>query len=296
MDIWISRDDDLPLAALGSPNILGSLNHYILAAVNPDTGPSSVWAFRSEGWHHVATLPAGCTVDCIYYDRALSRLWFGTHGSFAFYIIVDDAAINPYTSANTLYMPTGWLETCRQYGELALLNKDWQSVFVTGEFPTGTSVDVYYASDENEDWTLLGSVTTDNTELVWPYATRPSGKWVRLGFALSTTIPANSPRIQGIVTKFLPMTLDRFRYHMQLVVIERQRMLDHKLNVYTATQMSAHLDSLIKSVKPIYLEKPDGTQVVVKVEGFGQSISEFTQRRSGSRRLGLVYSLSLIEV
>lgn len=279
MDIWISREDDLPLPLLGSPLILASMNNWLLAAVDAGaTETSSVWAWQTEGWHHIATLPTGFRPTALYYDRELARLWIGTTGSYAFYVKVDDNAINPYNSTTSRFDQYGWLETPRIYGDLIKIDKDFESVFITGDFAAGTSCGVYFQSDQDSTWQLLGTVTADNTELQWnDIDTRPTGKWLKLGLLLATNDPTITPRVTAIVLKYLPMVTDKERWNLPLILASDQEMRDGSMNDYTVAQQMAHVKSLVTTVAPIMLEDIDGTQYRVKVEGASRQLMHYQQ-------------------
>lgn len=279
MDIWISRDDDLPAQLLGSPKILASMNHWLLAAVDAgDDETSSVWAWQTEGWHSITDIPKGFRPTALYYDRELARLWIGTTGSFAFYVNVDDNAINPYNSTSSRFAPYGWTETPKFYGDLIKMDKDFESVFVTGDFPTGTSAKIYYQSDQISDWTLLGTVTADNTELVWSnYTLRPSGKWIKLGYLLTTTDPTVTPRITAVVTKYMPNVTDRERWTLPLMLADYQEMRDGSVSTYTSAQQLAHLKALVKQVQPFTFEDFDGTEYTVKATGASRQLYHYDQ-------------------
>lgn len=297
MDVWISRDDDLPSAALGYPYIMAGMNNWLTVGVNPAAGSPTAWAFQDGAWHFLAALPPGCDIGVMYYDRAVSRLWLGTKGSFAYYLRVDDAALNPYNSSSSVYMPYGWIETPKFSGDLIKLDKDFESVFIAGEFDTGTSVAVYYQSDQDSTWQLLGTVTADGTELRWSdYTVRPTGKWIRLGLLLSTTDITVTPRVQAVVVKYLPMITDRERWVLPIVVADNQEMRDGTLNVQTAAQQLAHLKSLVASVSPVTYVDVDGTEYEVKITGAGRRVMRMQQELDGTRRVDWLFNIAIEEM
>ncbi|MFN8468589.1 MAG: hypothetical protein U0X20_23725 [Caldilineaceae bacterium] len=297
MDVWVQRQDDLPQSLLGAPQILGAMNHWLLAALSGAPGASSVLAWQTEGWHQLCTLPAGLTPSCLYHDRDLARLWVATSQGLVFYTGIDDTAINPWNSSSSRYMPTAWVETMRFYGDLMRVDKDFESVFVAGDFPAGTGVDIYYQSDQDPTWRLLGQVSDDGEEVRWSdYTLRPTGKWLRLGLLLSTNDPTKSPKVRAIVVKYMPMVLDRERWNLPLMLASNQEMLDGELSTYTAAQQVAHIKSLIRSVEPVVFEDLDGTQYDVKVVGASRQVYELDMLPGAQKNVTWVYTVAMEQV
>lgn len=300
LDIWVKRADDLPAGKLGAPVILAGMNQWLLAAVDSTVETQSVttWAFLTEGWHPICTLPPGIAIKALYYDRTLSRLWLGCDHGLTFWTYTPDYALNPYNDPNARFMPYGWLETPRFYGDLKKVDKDFESVFITGEFPAGTSVSIYYQSDQNETWTLLGTATADNTELRFSdYTTRPTGKWVRLGVLMATDDPTVTAKVNAVVVKYMPMTMDRWRWQLPILIQQDQEMLDGTQDVQTYDQKMAHLQGLISRVAPFTLVDLDGTQYQVKVVGANKSVYQYAPRiGAGDALVDWVITVSLEQV
>lgn len=300
IDIWVKRADDLEAGKLGSPELLAAMNQWLLAAINPttDNEQSTVWAWLVEGWHPILTLPAGIRISAMVYDRSLTRLWVGASSGLSFWVRVSDSTINSWNDPATLYQPYGWLETPRFYGDLRKIDKDFESVFITGEFPTGTSASIFYQSDQNLSWQLLGTATTDNTELRWAdYATRPTGKWIKLGVRLATTLPTASAKIGALVCKYSPMTTDRERWNLPLIVGQEQEMLDGSADVQTQAQKLAHLRSLITRVAPFTFSDLDEQTYEVKITNASRSVSQYSPRQPGNDRIiDWIIMLSLEQV
>jgi hypothetical protein len=300
LDVWVQRADDLPADKLGAPTLLTGMNQWLLAAIDStaETQAATVWAWQTEGWHPIASLPPGVAIRALYYDRTLSRLWIGCDHGLVFWLRIDDYALNPYNSPDSRFMPYGWLETPRFYGDLKKVDKDFESVFVTGEFPTGTSVAIYYQSDQDSDWALLGTVTADNTELRFSdYATRPTGKWIKLGVVMATTDPTKTAKVKAIVLKYMPMTMDRERWQLPILIAQEQEMVDGTQDVQTQAQKLAHVRSLITRVAPFTLVDMDGQQYQVKVVGANRSVYQYAPRiGAGDSVIDWIVTLSLEQV
>lgn len=297
LDVWVKRADDLPADKLGAPTLLAAMNQWLLAAIDStvETQAVTVLAWATEGWHILATLPPGVAVKALYYDRTLSRLWIGCDHGLTFFLHIDDYALNPFNSPDSRYMPYGWMETPRFYGDLKKVDKDFESVFVTGEFPIGTSVKIYYQSDQNETWALLGTVTADNTELRWSdYTTRPTGKWIKLGVLMATSDPTVTAKARAIVCKYMPMVLDRERWTLPLLIAQEQEMVDGTQDTQTQAQKLAHIRGLIERRAPFTLVDMDGQNYEVKVVGALRSVYQYMPRPgAGDAVIDWVINLSL---
>lgn len=298
-DVWVNRDDDLNNRRLGKITALAGLSSWLVAGVNGTTSsdPASVWAFTQQGWHHMATLPPSFQIRSLYYDRVRSRLWIASDEWAIFYVHAPDWALNPYNDSNSTYMPHGWMEIGRVYGGLRELRKDWESVRTFGEFTaTGQELTVYWQDAGTPSWTSLGTVTEDAQELRWSdYSTRPAGRWLRLGFLLATDDPTETPKVEAVATKLLPMVTDREAWNLSIAISDDQEMVDGEINPYTASEMIAHLRGLVQQVPPFIFEDVDGTQYEVKVVGAARSLQQF-EYLPGGTKLQYVYALTLEQV
>lgn len=278
-DIWINRDDDFNNQRLGAIAALAGLSNWLVAGVNgtTDTEPASVWAFTQQGWHHLATLPPAFGIRSLYYDRVRSRLWIASDEWAIFYIHAPDWALNPFNDAGSSYMPHGWLETGRIYSGLRELLKDWESVRGFGEFTVGTTdAVIYYQDADTPTWTTLGTLTEDGEELRWSdYATRPGGRWLKLGLLLRTDTATETPKIEAVAVKLLPMVTDRRAWNLAITISDDQEMVDGDVNTYTAAEMIAHLRGLVEQVAPFIFEDVTGDQYEVKATGSAENIAQY---------------------
>lgn len=295
-DIWINRDDDFNNQRLGEIAALSGLSNWLVAGVNGTTisEPASVWAYTQQGWHHMATLPPGFEIRSLYYDRGHSRLWIASDDWAIFYIHAPDWALNPYNDTNSTFMPHGWLETGRIYGGLRELLKDWEGVRLFGEFIVGdTDAVVYYRDTVNNAWTALGTVTGDGQELRWSdYDERPNGRWLRLGLLLRTDDPTETPKIEAVATKLLPMVTDRRSWNLAILVSDDQEMIDGDVNTYSSDEMIAHLRSLVEQVPPFIFEDVNGAQYEVKATGSAENLLEYAWL-DASQRVKVIWAFEM---
>jgi hypothetical protein len=166
--------------------------------------------------------------------------------------------------------PYATLETDRIFGGLMDVDKDWESVKVLGDnISTDYPVRVYWLDDDSLYWEYLGEITESGQELRWTdYDTRPNSKRLCLGlglYARNSADWAGTPIVRAVRVKYHNMTRDTYRWNLPIQVSDQQMLMDHTLNPYTATEQRAHLDSLTRSIPPIFYEDVDGTVYEVKV-------------------------------
>lgn len=277
-DIWVARDNDLPTTRIGGIAHLARMNNWLVAYSIGDltVGRPSLWLWQEEGWHFLACAPnvvantdTGGATFRAYYDRSTSRLWFSSVLGGAFFVKIDDYTLNPYNSSITLYMPYGWLEQDKFYGGFYSLNKVFYSVRIFGDnLSANVCAKLYWQDEGSTAWELLGTADSDGEELSWPIATRPLGKWLKLGILLQTNDSDETPRVRSIVTKTLPITNDRFRDTLTLRLEPNvQGPAGDPDTTYTVTQQVAHINSLISddaNFLHIY-QDPFGTQYEVTI-------------------------------
>jgi len=274
-DVWISTEGDLPYERLGRIDFLFGSNNWLLNYINSRglVPRPMVLAYQEEGWHTLATLPNEpnpVTTESnlvTYYDRGTGRLWIACSVLGPMYIDLPDYAINPYNDTASRYMPYAWVEWDKFFGGQILLNKDFESVIISGDGLDATGyIQVYWQDEGSTDWELHGTIDSDGKELRWTdYATRPAGKWVKLGLLLVSTDGTATPRVRAVVVKFLPMVNDRFRDTITLTLADYITFPDGTQSTYTRAQQWSHLDSMIRRVIPFIYQDPLGDQYEVKV-------------------------------
>lgn len=301
LDIWIERGEELPARRIGDIKSLCGLEGLLIATVNPTvaTDPPTVWAWNHQGWHHIATLHPGMGVGFAYHDRASHKLFFCTEAGYVAYIKIPQNTLNPLNDSTYVYRPMGWVETGKFYGGPVELDKDWESVYVTGlNLAMGVAhVHVYWQDDESTNWELLGTADANGQELRWSdYTTRPASRWIKLGILLHTFNRTITPVLEAIRVKFQVNVTDRTIYQVSIPVQDSQEMVDLTLNTQTMAQMIAHLDALIKQVPPVIFEDVNGTtQQEVKVTAWSRTL-ERHEWYGGAPKLMWLYNLTLTQV
>lgn len=281
MDVWVSRQDDLPNARLGRIDALCVMNNWLLAYVNARKGipKASILAYQTTGWHPLATLPNetppldDVTDLTLFYDRANSKLWISGNALGPLYLNIDDYALNPYTITTYQFQSTGWIEWDWFDGPVRTMRKDYESVTVIGEnFTSGRYAQVYWKDDASTDWEYLGQCTSNQTELIWTdSATRPYTRRLKIGMRLYSNNRFSTPKVEAITVKYHPMVTDWFVFNVPILVSGNdrgtpQQLLDGDANAYSADEIKSALDALATQGPPFIFKDPTGVQYVVKVK------------------------------
>lgn len=299
LPVGLNKEEGLPPYKQGRVVSLCSHNYWLIALVRAEDttlGWSTVWAWNSQGWHYVASLPRRVTGNGLAWDVTHNCLWVGA-GATPMKIYLPKNAENPYRDASgtAKFNQSGYMETGWFYGQLKEIQKDWESVYIAGENITSARyVDVYYQDDASTDWEYLGRVTSNRQELRWSdYSTRPASRQLKIAVALATDDYAETPVVNAIRVKYMPMVMDRWRWSLPITVADALQMLDGTISSYTAAQMVTHLDALIKQVPPFIYEDVDGLQYEVKVLNASEALQQYERPSSGVNRLKSVYNITI---
>lgn len=261
--------EGLPLNRLGNVVAMCAQNNWMMCAITPQQagGQSVILSYNDQGWHPIATLPAGVNATALTYDAAAQYLWIATSAAGVFYCYLPDVANDK--PANDARLPYAWLENDWFFGSLLEVQKDFESVYITGENLSATSYAVlYWQDDDSTAWELLGTVSDNRTEIRWSnYGTRPNSRQLKIGVALYTKTAGATPQINAIRIKYHPMVSDWFRWSFPILVSDNQQELGGTLSPYNAYQKRAHLDELTTQVPPLIFMDMDGEQYEVKVMG-----------------------------
>lgn len=281
-DIWLNREDDFVSGRIGTPRVMCSCNSWLIVLCD-DAGATSkptVWAFQNEHWHHILSLPDAAVTGtddgfgnwAIYYDATLERLWVMTPQAVTYRLYIPTVAINPYNDPIYNYMPSSWVEWDWFDSPVREADKDYDSVAIIGENISSTCpVAVYWKDDASTGWELLGTCTSNFSELRWTLAggTRPNTKRFKLGILLSTSSSTNTPRVRAIRVKYHLMVRDWYRWSLVVDASGRtgglQESNDGTRNTLTATQIKDNIAALSTQVAPFVFQDVDGKQYEVKI-------------------------------
>ena len=299
LPIGVDLNEGLPAAKQGNVAALTSTNNWLLMGVNPrdaTTEGGTVWAWTTQGWHHIAHLPPTMQISCLYYRRSNQRLYVGTSTGHIFSLFLPDVA-GVVATVSPEFAPHGWMETDWFFGGLKEVEKDFESVYISGEdFAAGQFAQVYWKDDDSTGWELLGTVDSNRQELRWAnYNTRPSSRQLKIGIALYTRSNTLSPVIRAVRVKYHPMVNDWFRWNFPILVSDNQQMPDGTINPQTASQMAAHLDEMITRIPPFIYQDVDGVQYEVKVMGSQAQVSDWEWYDEGAH-YDQIYNLTLEQI
>lgn len=304
LQMGINMVESLPSDRQGRTYALASLNNWLLAAVDPteDEGRPTVWAHDGSGWHHLINLPPGLNVRDLAFQSDGQYLWVATvRGSraYAMQIVLPNDLNNPVKDNNTLvqYAPYGWMETDWFHGGLLEIQKDFESVYLSGENLTASQwAKVYWQDDDSTTWEYLGQVTADRAELRWSSAgTRPNSRQIKIGVLIYTTTANESPIVKAVRVKFHPMLTDLFRWNVAIRVADGIHFIDNAIEARTAAQLKTALETVITSVPPVTLVDIDGVSYTVKCEQAVFTPTRFWFEGSTKKWEG-VYRLTLRQV
>jgi len=296
LPVGIDLNEGLPGDLQGNVAALTSTNNWLLMGVNArntTTQGGTVWAWTTQGWHHIAHLPPGLSISSLYYRRSNQRLYIGCDSGHVFSLYLPDVAQVVDTTAPE-FAPVGWMETDWFFGGLKEVSKDFESVYISGEdMSAGQYVDVYWQDDDSTAWELLGTVTSDREELRWDdYTTRPNSRQLKLGLLLRTTSASASPVVRAIRVKYHPMVSDWFRWSFPVLCSDNQQELGGGISTHNARQKRAHLDTLITQVQPFILRDMDGTEYEVKVMGCAIQ-NDDVEYYNGELRFNSIYNMTV---
>jgi len=275
MPVGLDNGEGLPEDRVGLVSSLYSLNNWLVAVIKPatDTDKPTIWAYNDQGWHYLGGLPYGMTpTGGITYDVTTRRLYVGTILNLVWALpIADSANFNYVTSLPMGKLGNAWIETDWFFGGLLEVQKDFDSVYLTGDNLSSTRyVKVYWKDDASTDWELLGTVTSDRTDLRWSdYSKRPNSRQLKLGLLLvsASSNVEDTPVVRAIRIKYHPMVSDWFRWSFPILVSDNQQEMGWTVSSRTAQQKRDHLDEMIIRVPPFIFEDMDEKQYEVKVMG-----------------------------
>jgi hypothetical protein len=311
-DVWMSREDDVMDGRLGTVEALATLNGQLIALLGggKDGHKPTIWAMLGSSWHHIATLPTASRIINeqhnplrynMYYDRVTSHLWVITPWRVAYKVYIADQSVNPYNDEDVVYSHSAWVEWDWFLGPIAGARKDFDSISIIGENITATTpVEVYFKDDTSTGWELLGTATSNDTEMRWSIddGERPDTTKLRLGLLLRTYDGSSTPRIRAIRAKYHTMTKDWFKWSFQVDVSGGeqgpQEGTNAQLSTMTAAEIKASLDDIARAVGPVVYEDIDGQMYEVKVRDATFTYTNFRRNQNtGAKEWEGVYSISV---
>lgn len=160
------QNEGLPNGEQGRIAAMCGSKTWLFAAIDAGgAGTSSIYAFNGTGWHCLAkaTNPGkrirAIGIETVTSPKNWARLWW-FEDSTPFYVEFPSLTDNPYAYTGVQYAATGFVTSSRFGGELSLIVKDFQSIFLwTDGCSAGQNVQVYYEIDNTGIWVLAGTCT-----------------------------------------------------------------------------------------------------------------------------------------
>ena len=289
LNVGINAREQLPPDIQGTVTHLKATNFFLMAVVQaPSDKTSSLWSYNVDGWHCLSLAPMGVPGGAICVDRDNDYLYWGMDRSLIMRTNFPGNVNNPARYLDSLTLaPESWVEYGRFYGSNHTLDKDIDRIFIDTQ-QAGQKVHVYWQDDENYaeyvdghngtmGWQYLGTVAAGETTIQFPATARPGGKSFRLALRIVTwdTNDTIEPIVRGLSVKFSTNVTDRWRWVLPLAVHDNQQFPDGSVNIYTAAEMLAHLDSLKNDTAPLQYVDVDGTEYYVKVTAASRQIVRY---------------------
>lgn len=305
INVGINAKEELPLDLRGTVRYLKPTNYFLMAVVESwyNDRYSSLWSYNVDGWHCLGLAPAGVGGGAICLDRENEHLYWGMNRCTIMRTSAPGNINNPVRVLDDLALaPEGWVEYDRFYGPNHTLDKDFDRIYIDTE-RAGQNVHVYWQDDDNyadyEDghdgemgWQYLGTVAAGESAIQFPAAARPGGKSFRLALRIT-----GSPVVRGLSLKYSTNVADRWRWVLPIAVHDDQQFPDGSLNLYSAAEMLAHLDSLKNDTAPLQYQDIDGTTYYVKVTAASRQVARYEWLPgSDSPDIQYVYVLNIEEV
>lgn len=274
MPMGPDRGEGLPGDRAGHVTGLYSLNNWLVATIVPTTSfgnKATAWAYNDQGWHYLGSLTrTNSFTGAMTYDYATRLLYFGASYGCVWQLPLSDSAnFNDIDGDDIPRMPMGYIQQDWFFGGLKEVQKDFDSVYLTGDgISSDCYAEVYWMDDDSTDWELLGTVTSERRELRWSnYSVRPNSRQLKLLVALYSKTVGVSPIVRAVRLKYHPMVSDWYRWSFPILVSDNQQEMGWTVSSRTAQQKRDHLDEMTTRVPPFIFEDMDGKQYEVKVMG-----------------------------
>ena len=208
-DVGPDRDEGLPTGRPGIPVSMTSYPGRIYAAIDANTGTSSVLTMRGTAWSEVYRAPRAAERIRSVYLQAIpgtnvDRLWFSM-GSDILWVPVS---LHPYNETDFNFQHEGHLITSWIYAGMMDVEKLWKSLKLFSELPSNCYILADYQVDDDTTWTYVGFYQTAPMEELDIASTLPNGKRIRFRLRFWSSDVSESPRLKAIVTEgaaFVPV-------------------------------------------------------------------------------------------
>jgi hypothetical protein len=246
-----------------------SLNVLWVCAEGSLTGKSSLMALIDWHWHPIVTLPrAGDMMRSVHVEPGLyaqyPRVWFKAGLQVAYVNMPTTTQKRWLWGTDMDYVATGTIDLPWIDGNIRTINKDWVQVEIDarncdvdrpGTPPAyGNRVEIYYRTEEDAAWTLLGHVHAAGISTVAFPASTYGGK-VQLRIGLWTADGANPlsppPQVEAVVLKYMERPADAVAFTRTYILKGRSPNRAGSTGVKSLAQWVTILQTLRESAEPL---------------------------------------------
>lgn len=246
---------------------------------------SQILAFTGTGWHSLATLDrCGDIARTLYVDSSLfsdiPRVWttshcvitsftqptwslrrwtFATDSPASVVKFFDHSSATWSEKEGRLY--TSWIDA-----DLKNITKDWIDLdVVASNLDAEFYIKVYYRSDENDAFTLLGTVNTmPVATLSFPSST--TGRKLQLRFDLYTNESYNSPVLEGYALRYVPRPEPKLYFTVQVLLADNLQLLNGAPETRSVRQQWVDLEDARKADETVTFISSAGISYTVHVD------------------------------
>jgi hypothetical protein len=234
-----------------------------------------------EGWHQIKRIGSrrdATNEGCMLYEPTTSSLLIAT-GQDNYKLNLSAAYSNPYINDEQFtFEGYAWLEYPRFYGNRYLINKHFDQINLLSEAlgnTNGHKVDVYYRTELYPNYTLLGTIQSQDTALRWTGADL-AGKWVQLAFLITSTNKLTTPRIKATILKYQSLVADRARWSIP-IEIDASQDVDgwHYSSAGIVADTVERLDELIATEEPLVYKDVRGVAYEVSLQSYSEQLTKY---------------------
>jgi len=251
-------DYGLPSNRRGIPCSMASYPGKVLAAIDAETGFSSVMYRRNHGWHElyrgvedqrirsIHTLGIVGSPDRVYISEGADILWV-------------PISINPQTESGYEYTYESVLETSRIYGGLRETEKYYHAITLVTENLSTTNryVQVDYRTSESSTWVTIGTnyITSPRQRQSLISTNNVTGRWIQFRFRSYTNDRTETPKmVSAIVDSLERLNVNNmYQYTVELKEGVSDLLNDLGVDNETGVAKLTQLETWVDDPKPLTL-------------------------------------------
>lgn len=285
-----------------------SFMHILVAnATTNENLASSVWSWSGEGWHQIIQCESGKRAVGMFYSRALNRMFIMQNDGSSLNVFLPDESSVSRKGTNQRYRSSGLVDTCVYYGDLRNVEKMWGEVEVQGAFPAGTSVEVWYSTDETNpiskptwsisdvNWSYLAAINSNRQVSMLPNI---HGVAIRLRLVLRTESSLVTPTIEAVIVRYIPRIVRQWQW--QLTISLPTDCLFYRdgsaVEGYSQELWDTRLREICTSLVPVEFVDIDGRTFQVVVTSFSRKIGNVGMESCENLIGDISWNLNILQV